>query len=180
MIDISEPANPRRVGGYAARGAARAVAVSGNYAYLLAMISRCRGLGHNCYIVGVELHVIDVSNPADPERVGGNTSCTSLYDQEVSRVAVAVANDKVFVAAGDLFILHSYQPIRFEQVARAESGAMRLRIAGPPGVPGRVQRCSSWGRWTDWLPVHFGESPGEISDPDAVSMPARFYRLAVP
>ena len=35
-------------------------------------------------------------------------------------------------------------------------------------------------QWTDWLPVTFGESPLDLSDPDAASVPARFYRLAIP
>src|SRR5215467_9832305 len=33
-IDVSNPANPQRVGGYATSGQARGLAMSGNYAYL--------------------------------------------------------------------------------------------------------------------------------------------------
>src|SRR5262245_23077545 len=56
-IDVNNPANPQRVGGYATSGQARGVAVSGNYAYVAD--------GTN------GLQVIDVSNPANPQRVGG-------------------------------------------------------------------------------------------------------------
>ena len=34
MIDVSNPANPQRVGGYDTSGYAHGVAVSGNYAYV--------------------------------------------------------------------------------------------------------------------------------------------------
>ena len=36
VIDVSNPANPQRVGGYDTSGTARSVAVSGNYAYVAA------------------------------------------------------------------------------------------------------------------------------------------------
>ncbi len=57
MIDVSNPANPQRVGGCDTSGRASGVAVSGNYAY----VADC----------GAGLQVIDVSNPANPQRVGG-------------------------------------------------------------------------------------------------------------
>jgi hypothetical protein len=57
VIDVSDPANPRRVGGYDTPGYALGVAVSGNYAYVAD------------YDAG--LQVIDVSDPANPRRVGG-------------------------------------------------------------------------------------------------------------
>jgi hypothetical protein len=137
------------------------VAVSGNYAYVAD------------YDGG--LQVIDVSNAANPQRVGGN----SLFLAQ----KVTVANGRVFVAAGvqGLVVLHSYQSIRFEQIARQKSGDIALRIAGPPAVPGRIQRAvSPSGDWTNWLPVTFSESPLDFSDTDTASAPARFYRLAVP
>ena len=118
--------------------------------------------------------VIDVSNPANPGRVGGNTAFDAI--------SVTVANGKVFVAAGNegLVITHSYQPARFEQVFRQDNGTVQLRMSGPPGVPGRAQRSVDLDHWTDWLPVNFGESPVELTDPDAASVSNRFYRLAVP
>ena len=57
VIDVSNPANPRRVGGYDTSGSAHGVAVSGSYAYVA---DERAGL-----------HVIDVSNPANPQRAGG-------------------------------------------------------------------------------------------------------------
>ena len=56
VIDVSNLANPQRVGGYNTSGDAYIVAVSGNYAYVA---DRAAGL-----------QVIDVSNPANPQWVG--------------------------------------------------------------------------------------------------------------
>jgi hypothetical protein len=58
VIDVSDPANPQRVGGYDTSGEAQGVAVSGHYAYVA-----------DGYAGG--LQVIDVSDPANPQRVGG-------------------------------------------------------------------------------------------------------------
>ena len=52
MIDVSNPANSVRVGGYDTSGFAYGVAVSGNYAYVAD--------------ADAGLQVIDVSNPANP------------------------------------------------------------------------------------------------------------------
>jgi hypothetical protein len=54
-----------------------------------------------------------------------------------------------------------------------------MRVAGPPGVPSRLQRSADLRTWTDWLPVNFAESPIEILD-TAANATAGFYRLAVP
>jgi hypothetical protein len=65
VIDVSNPADPQRVGGYDTSGEARGVAVSGNYAYVAARSGVHAPMGD------AGLQVIDVSNPADPQRVGG-------------------------------------------------------------------------------------------------------------
>ena len=57
VLDVSNPANPVRVGGYDTSGYAEGVAVSGNIAYVA---DRDAGL-----------QIIDVSNPANPVRLGG-------------------------------------------------------------------------------------------------------------
>ena len=57
VIDVSNPANPKRTGAYDTGGYALGVAVSGNFAYV------ADG--------DAGLQVIDISNPANPQRVGG-------------------------------------------------------------------------------------------------------------
>ena len=56
VIDVSNPANPVRVGGYTNGGFTRSVAASGNYAFVTDAVG---------------LQVLDVSYPANPQRVGG-------------------------------------------------------------------------------------------------------------
>ena len=63
VIDVSNPTKCVRVGGYASRGDARAVAVVGKYAYLAD---------------GGGSQVIDVSNPANCVRVGGYALLTGF------------------------------------------------------------------------------------------------------
>ena len=70
VIDVSNPANPVRVGGYDTSGYAYGVAVSGNIAYVADD--------------DAGLQVIDVSNPASPVRVGG-------YDTSGNGEGVAVS-----------------------------------------------------------------------------------------
>jgi len=63
IIDISNPANPRKVGVNKTGGATWSVAVSGQYAYVADNYTG--------------LNVIDVSNPAEPRQVGAwtNSGC---------------------------------------------------------------------------------------------------------
>jgi hypothetical protein len=77
ILDISNPAAPKWVGGCDPGGYARGVTVAGSYAYVA------------IYRDGVQ--VIDVSNPAAPRWVGGCD--TSGYAE-----AVAVAGSYVYVA----------------------------------------------------------------------------------
>ena len=79
MIDISNPANPQRVGGYDTAGQAWGVAVAGNYAYVADDTAG--------------LQVIDISNPANPQRVGG-------YDTAGYANGVAVVGNYAYVADG--------------------------------------------------------------------------------
>ena len=79
VIDVSDPANPQRVGRCDA-WYARGVAVSGNYAYVAGDWAG--------------LHVIDVRNPANPRRVGG-------YDTPGVAWGVAVSGSYAYVADVD-------------------------------------------------------------------------------
>lgn len=121
------------------------------------------------------LAIIDIRGPVNPRRIGGNPNLTAP-------VAVAVASGKVFAADNEegLVIFNQYEPIRFEQLVRGDRGALYSRVAGPPGVPRRVQRSSDLGLWSDWQSLDFEEIPLEISDPNTSSKPAGFYHLVAP
>jgi hypothetical protein len=85
VIDVSNPANPQYVGGYATSGVSRhatGVALSGNYAYMADGGADVAGL-----------QVIDVSNPANPQWVGE-------YDTSGYARDVAVSGNYVYVADG--------------------------------------------------------------------------------
>src|SRR4029453_6018712 len=51
---------------------------------------------------------------------------------------------------------------RLEIVAQ---NGIRLRVVGPAGLPGRLQRSTDLREWSDWQSVTFGREPVEISDP---------------
>jgi hypothetical protein len=77
VIDVSNPANPQRVGGYYTGGEAYGVVISGIYAYLA---DDTNGL-----------QVIDISNPANPQRVGG-------YDTSGRALSVVLSGNFAYVA----------------------------------------------------------------------------------
>jgi len=83
IIDISDPTNPRPVGGCDAGALAWDIEVSGKYAYVLSD----------------GLQVFDISDPANAKRVGGNSSVWG---------ALAVSGDKVYVAAGEDGLVHRF------------------------------------------------------------------------
>ena len=138
------------------------MAVSGNYAYVAD------------YDAG--LQVIDVSNPTQPRRVGGN-SAFDAFD-------IIVAGNNVFVAAGEqgLMILDLFRapPLRLEPVSPQQPGAFRFLLHGEAGLTVRVQRSSNLRDWEDWQPVTLGAAPAELTDPDAGAIPRRFYRAVHP
>lgn len=79
VIDLSDPANPRRVGGFNTAGWAVGVVVADNLAYVADS--------------DAGLQIIDVSNPASPVRRGGfNTAGDGLK--------VAVAGNLAYIADG--------------------------------------------------------------------------------
>jgi predicted alpha/beta superfamily hydrolase len=70
-----------------------------------------------------------------------------------------------------------------ELVPRLEivtQNGMRLRIAGPAGLPGRLQRSTDLREWSDWQSISFGSEPVEISDPQTATPTQQFYRVIVP
>ena len=80
MIDVSNPTNCVRVGGYKTRYNTVGVAVSGNYAYVADTYEG--------------LQVIDVSNPANCVRVGANDNSGTAY-------GVAVSGNYAYLANGE-------------------------------------------------------------------------------
>lgn len=82
VVDISNPTDPQRRGGYDMSGHPTAVEVSGNHAYVVDA-KHWYG-GGNQHVFGNGLVILDISNPASPQRVG---SLTNVHG------AVAVSGD---------------------------------------------------------------------------------------
>jgi hypothetical protein len=102
IIDVKNPENARRVGGYETRGIAVGVAVSGPFAYV---------------VTGEDgLHVIDVSDPTRAARVGG-------FDTPGSAVDVAVRGQYAYVADqdGGLHVIDVSDPANCVRVGGYES-----------------------------------------------------------
>jgi len=140
VIDVSNPANPLRVGGCDTSGGALGVAVSGNYAYLAY---------HDA-----GLQVIDVSNPSNPRRVGGNSA---FGDGEV-----VVAGTNVFVAArfDGLMILDLFRAsLRLELLPPQQPGSFRFLVRGLFGLSVRVLRSVNLRDWEDWQTLTLGATP---------------------
>jgi hypothetical protein len=204
VIDVSNPANPQRVGGYDTSGGAWGVAVSGNYAYVAdydaglqvidvsnpASPQRVGGYDTSGLAYGVAvsgnyayvadgtsggLEVIDVSNPASPQRVGGN----SLF----AASNLIVAGNKVFVAAtSDGFvILDLFRPsLRLELVSPQQPGSFRFLVRGDAGLSVRIQRSANLRDWENWQTLTLGATSSGLSDLDAGANPDRFYRAVTP
>jgi hypothetical protein len=56
----------------------------------------------------------------------------------------------------------------------------RLRIVGPAGVSGRLQRSTDLREWSDWQSISFGSEPVEISDAQTATATQQFYRVITP
>jgi len=157
IIDISDSANPRRVGGYRTldNWLMHSVSVSGGFAYLADEVGG--------------LHVIDISNPANPMRVGGN-SAFSAYD-------VKVHGDRVFVAGGTdgLIILNKYTDLRIGPAIVLDDGRLQLQLRGVSGQRVRVQRSINLKDWADWQTVTLGETGCQLTD-TIVANSQCFYR----
>jgi hypothetical protein len=118
--------------------------------------------------------VIDVSNPANPQRVGGNL----LVDAR----GLIVAGTNVFVAAGydGLVILDLFRPsLRLEPVS-PQQGGFRFLLRGDAGLSVRVQRSANLRDWEDWQALTLGATASELSDLDASTNSHRFYRAVTP
>jgi hypothetical protein len=142
-------------------GIAEDVAVSGNYAYVAAD-----------YPAG--LQVIDVSNPANPQRIGGNPA---VYNYLMHSLVVAGTN--VFVAGNGLVILDLFRvSLRLELLPPKQPGGFRFLVRGHAGLNVRVQRSATLRDWEDWQTLTLGTTPSELSDLAAGTH--RFYRAVTP
>jgi hypothetical protein len=89
VLDVADPSDPRLIGSYTPPDSVQAVAVTGDYAFVIGN-----------YSTGSQrkgLFVIDVADPTRPERVG------SVELSEHTSSNVVVANDYAYVALIDCY-----------------------------------------------------------------------------
>lgn len=145
---LSNPANPKRVGGYDTPGSTRGVAVSGKYAFLAD------------YEAG--LQILDISNPAAPELVG-------RYDTWGTVLDVAISGNRLCLADGwaGFDVLDISQPANPELiggyglskgVAVALAGDLVYLASGPKGL-------TVVGFPEHPIPVPTRIGPGPLSEP---------------
>jgi hypothetical protein len=158
-IDVSAAASRQRSGNYAFNTywAPTGLAISGRYAYVSDGIAG--------------LHVIDLSDPANLRRVGGNGAFEAA--------AVAVENGKVYVTSQDagLVVLNTYQPIpEIAPTVRLEDSQFHLSLQTQAGQAVRVQRSRDLRSWEDWRIIPGTGSPEPLVDENASRTPMQFYR----
>jgi hypothetical protein len=167
IFDITNPTDLRRVSAYHTSGSANGVAVSGNYAYVTdGYVDSFLG---DDYSVG--LVILDISNPANPQRVGGYRTSTSAY-------GVAVVGNHAYVAAGQdgLLILEFTELPAFTQQSLTSDGELSLSW-NQPALGMKLQRAT---RLTnpDWQDVVSSETTNRLSL--LINDPRAFFRLFKP
>ena len=159
IMDVSDAANPVRVGDCDTSGSAWGVTVAGNHAY----------------VVGYEmgLLVIDVSNPANPVRVGG-------CDTSGESFGVAVAGEFAYLAdrEGGLAIFQLAGAGRRVTPLGWSHNTLRVSVPTTSGKAYALEYKDLLGEseWTR-LPAVPGTNGQLILTDPAAAGPQRFYRV---
>ena len=196
VIDVSNPTNCVRVGGYHAAGLTLSVAVAGNYAYMaingglfrvidVSNPTNCVPVGYydtsgDAYGVAVSgnyayvaassgLDVIDVSDPTNCVRVGG-------YDTGDYAIGVAVVAGGIYVADGaaGLLVLPTLPNVQFT-----------VRVDATPSVPFTLESATDLSAlfpWTPLLTTNVPAMPFDYVDFDVKlsDKPQKYYRVRRP
>lgn len=90
----------------------------------------------------------------------------------LNRAAIALGNKGVAV-----FAIPSFD-VTLEPIVAATDDGLKIRVAGPAGVTGHLQKSTSLDVWNDWQTVTFTADPIEISDVNNAA--PHFYRFVSP
>lgn len=192
IVDCTDGANPRSVGGYKSSGYLSAVAVSGRWA---AVGTAAFGPGFADTLV---FTLLDINDPAHPRSLGevalsGSATDIALWGQHayvaagragvhvvdlsdpahLRRVggnstfvaqAVALHDGRALVASSDgMFLLDRLTPLRFGPPQVGTDGMLHLSLTGVSGERARVQRSADFVAWEDWQSVTLGPTPTELT-----------------
>jgi hypothetical protein len=161
VLDVGDPANPRPLGEVRLSESASSIAMWDHYAFVAAGWAG--------------LHLVDLSNPARPQRVGG----IRTFDAN----AVAVHDGRAFVANSDgMSILDQFTPLRFgaRRAGAAGNLVLSLTLSGVSGERVRVERSANSMDWDDWQTLVLGSIPTELRV-ETIGLERQFFRaLEVP
>ena len=140
------------------RGDAKGVAVSGPYAYVAD------------YDAG--LQVLDVSDPANPRRVGG-------YRTPGVARSVAVSGNYAYVADGDwgLQVLRLTVAPYFDHPLRLTAEGFEAWLNAPAAGTYRVEASGDLRSWETLVTLTNVSGRVRVVDPAALGVPHRFYRV---
>jgi len=122
IADISDPAHPQQLGRYVTPGAALAVRIAGDRAYVGGLVE---GLA--------EIWIVDISDPAHP-------ALLATYDLPNQSGGMVIAGDLMYVAGGNagLLVLRFQDSLPQSGVIGANGGALdfggTLALSFPPGA----------------------------------------------
>jgi hypothetical protein len=158
IVDVSDPKNPKPVTELA--GSYSGITIQGAYAYLTHP-----ELG---------LEVIDIRDPRQPVRVGGNSAFSGR--------SIASAPDFLWISIGTngLVSLQPFHPVRLELSTDQPAVSSHVRLSGPAKVPFRLQRSQNLTQWEDFISLTLGTSPVELEDSLELTEPSRYYRAVSP
>ncbi len=124
IADISDPAHPQELGRYVTPGAALAVRIAGDRAYVAGLVDG---------LVAEEIWIIDIGDPANP-------TLLATYDLPSQAGSMVIAGDLMYVGDGDagLLVLRFQDSIPQSGVVGADGGALdfggTLALTFPPGA----------------------------------------------
>jgi hypothetical protein len=182
------------------------LAISGLYAYVAGAAVQCESLNF-CYYTGSALQVIGLGKPHAPYVVATWSSASPappefISSAEMPHTSLTMSGALAFLAGYSIVrssdglhrrheALHIidisnpavpkavYSGDRPSISAQFESDRVFLRVAGPRGFTGRVQRSGALEKWFDWMPVTFGDTAFELVDV-AAGQARAFYRVSMP
>ncbi len=161
IVDVRDPTNPQWKGLYVHDESGmslpiEAVAVVGPIAYVLAFGN---------------LDTLDITDPSNPKMV------SSLRGDDYNGLAVSgnriCVTDLVY---GLKVLVRIPAPSWFESPPRLDNTGCRLSFQGGAGMPFSLQRSTDLAHWEDWKTIVTSGQTQEVTDPQAISRPAQFYR----
>jgi hypothetical protein len=172
LYDVSPRSTPRVIGRYhgeppkccwnGERPINPQVTIAGQYAFLSSMAG---------------LDILDLSQPSNPVRVGGNTS--------LKAVQLAFTPDLILAAAGTngCVVLNPFLPgvpanVRLKLTSGTAQDPAVVEVTGLPGLGVDLQRSADFQNWQTWTNVTLTTNTVRLQAPQGA--PHQYYRAVAP